>query len=102
MLEENLIRWRKSWERQTTRRIQREVEKEIEKKVRAKVLREVKREEEVAGMQRLLLKQMKLRFGSVSSEVRREIREISSPAKLEELAGRLLTAGSLSDLGLGQ
>jgi hypothetical protein len=45
---------------------------------------------------------MKLRFGTLPLAVRREVREISSLAKLENLAGRLLTAGSLSDLGLGQ
>jgi hypothetical protein len=53
-------------------------------------------------MQRLLLKQMKLRFGTLSPAVRREIREITSLAKLEGLASRLLTAGSLSDMELGQ
>jgi hypothetical protein len=43
---------------------------------------------------------MKLRFGPLPLAVRRQIREISSMAELEDLAGRLLTATSLSDLGL--
>jgi hypothetical protein len=80
MLEENMIRWRKS------------------------VLREGhlegRKEGEVEGMRRVLRKQMELRFGSLPLQVRRRIREISSMAELEDLAGRLLTATSLSDLGL--
>jgi hypothetical protein len=52
-------------------------------------------------MRRLLLKMMKLRFGPLPLAVRRQIREIASVAELENLAGRLLTATSLSDLGFG-
>jgi len=76
MLEENMIRWRKS------------------------VLREGRKEGEVEAIRRILLKQMELRFGPLSLAVRRQIRRISSITELEELAGRVLTAASLSDLGL--
>jgi hypothetical protein len=72
MLEENMMRWRNS----------------------------VKKEGKVEGIQRLLLNLMKQRFGSVPPPVRRQIREISSVSELEDLAGRLLTADSISDLGL--
>ena len=72
MLEENMIRWHNS----------------------------VKREGRVEGMQRLLLNLMKQRFGPLPLPVRRQIREISSVSELEGLAGRLLTASSLADLGL--
>jgi hypothetical protein len=42
---------------------------------------------------------LKLRFGPLPLPVRRQIREISSVTELEDLAGRLLTATSLADLG---
>ena len=79
MLEENMIRWRKS------------------------VLREGREEGLKKGrdaLRRVLLKQMELRFGPLPLPVRRKVRGISSTAELEELAGRVLTAASLSDLGL--
>jgi hypothetical protein len=92
MLEENMIRWRKS--------VLREARKEGLKQGLEKGRGEGRKEGRVEGMQRLLLKQMKLRFGPLPLPVRRQIREISSMAELEKLAGRLLTATSLSDLGL--
>jgi hypothetical protein len=76
MLGENMIRWHNS------------------------VQREAREEGRVEGMQRLLIKQLKLRFGPLPLPVRRQVREISSVAELENLAGRLLTASSLADLGL--
>jgi predicted transposase YdaD len=84
MLEENMIRWRKS----------------VIREGRIEGRKEGRKEGEVEGVRRILLKQMELRFGPLPLPVRRRIREISSMAELEDLAGRLLTAASLSDLGL--
>jgi predicted transposase YdaD len=104
MLEENMIRWRKSVLSEGRRKGRAEGRKEGREKGREEGRGEGRvegrKEGRVEGMQRLLLKQMKLRFGSLPLPVRRQIREISSMTELEKLAGRLLTASSLSDLGL--
>jgi hypothetical protein len=83
MLEENMIRWRNSV--QTEAREEGRVEGRVEGRLEGRL----------EGMQRLLLKQLKLRFGPLPLPVRRQIREISSMAELEGLAGRLLPAASL-------
>jgi predicted transposase YdaD len=92
MLEENMTRWRKS--------VLREGRKEGLKRGLERGRAQGHEEGRVAGIQRILLQQMKLRFGPLPLSVRRQIREITSMAELEALAGRLLTAASLSDLGL--
>jgi hypothetical protein len=72
MLEENLIAWRKRKER----------------------------EDKAKGMRGILLLQLDQRFGPLPGPVRRKVGAIRSTGKLEQLAGQVLTAGSLRELGL--
>jgi predicted transposase YdaD len=55
---------------------------------------------EVEGMRRLLLEQLKLRFGSLALPVRRRVKAIDSAAELRALAGTVLVASSLEEMGL--
>lgn len=93
MLEQNMMRWR--------RRVLRETRAQGLQEGKAKGLKEGRKEGQVEGMRRLLLKQLEQRFGLLPSWIPSKIDEISSFAELEDLASRLLTAGSLSELGLG-
>jgi predicted transposase YdaD len=55
---------------------------------------------EVEGMRRLLLELLKQRFGSLSLPVRRRIKAIESAIELQSLAGKVLVASSLEEMGL--
>lgn len=92
MLEENLIRWRNK----------------VEKAAKEKGLREGRREGRQEGREevlertrRILLRQMKQRFGRVPRPVRTQVQAISSLDQLERLADKILVAGSLEEMGLG-
>lgn len=63
-------------------------------------LREGREEGRREGRQDLLLDLLEQRFGSVSASTRRRVRAIDSADELTRLAQRVLTAGSLEDLGL--
>lgn len=52
------------------------------------------------GMQDLLLLQLEQRFGSVPDATRRRVQAVDATEELTRLAGRILTAESLEDLGL--
>lgn len=52
------------------------------------------------GMHQILLRQLKQRFGPIPEEIRRKIEEIQSTRRLNTLADKILTAGSLQELGL--
>jgi hypothetical protein len=54
---------------------------------------------ERAGMRKLLLHLLAQRFGPLTEAVRSQVEEISSPRRLTSLAGKVLTAQSLRDLG---
>lgn len=57
-------------------------------------------EGDLRGRKALLLRQLKKRFGSLPEEVVRKLDMMNSVGELDELAERLLTAGSLEELGL--
>ncbi|HEX6904457.1 MAG TPA: Rpn family recombination-promoting nuclease/putative transposase [Thermoanaerobaculia bacterium] len=52
------------------------------------------------GMHQILLRQLKQRFGPIPAEIRRKVEEIQSTRRLNTLADKILTAGSLQELGL--
>ena len=54
----------------------------------------------LSGMRKILLESMRHRFGSVSPQLRHRVSRISSPERLLELAGQVLTAETLEDLAL--
>ena len=54
------------------------------------------------GKQDTLLKLLKLKFGLASTAVEGQVRKINDRNMLDDLAGRILTATSLDQLGLGQ
>src|SRR5262249_6409952 len=62
---------------------------------------EGRQEGQIEGMQKLLLKQLRQRFGSLSPGLRRRVRAITSAKELGVLAKRVLVAGSLAEMGLG-
>jgi hypothetical protein len=53
------------------------------------------------GIRAVVLDLLETRFGSVSRKTRRRLEAIHSSDELSRLARRLLTAGSLEELGLG-
>jgi hypothetical protein len=52
------------------------------------------------GMRELLLHTIERRFGPLPEEQRRRFDAITSPARLKRLADKILTAGSLDEMGL--
>jgi len=56
-------------------------------------------EGKLAGMRELLLHLLAQRFGPPTEGVRRQVEAITSPRRLTSLAGKVLTARSLRDLG---
>jgi len=52
------------------------------------------------GKRNLLLRQMERRFGPLSDEIRQRVEEIKSDRRLDRLADKILTAGSLREMGL--
>jgi len=55
---------------------------------------------EAKGQKNLLLVQLAERFGPLPDSTRRQVEEISSFQRLTRLAKRVLTAGSLDEMGL--
>ncbi len=62
--------------------------------------REGRREGEVAGMRKLLLQQLTLRFGRLPARVSWRIGEISSVSELRKLARKVLSVKTLEEMGL--
>lgn len=52
------------------------------------------------GMRELLIQMIERRFGPLPSEQRRRFEAITSPARLKRLADKVLTAGSLAEMGI--
>jgi hypothetical protein len=52
------------------------------------------------GMREVLVRLLERRFGPLSEEKRRSVEAITSPARLNRLADRILTAKSLDEMGL--
>jgi hypothetical protein len=57
--------------------------------------------EGVASLRRVVLTQLEQRFGALPPKVRKRVGTIASLPRLEELAQRVLVAGSLEEMGLG-
>ena len=76
----------------------------LEQKVRVQGRKEGRQEGRRQGRQEgvraLVLDLLETRFGSVSTQTRRRLEAIQSADELSRLARRLLTAGSLEELGL--
>jgi hypothetical protein len=53
------------------------------------------------GTRQTLLRQMRQRFGRVPRRVREQVNAISSLRELEKITDKILTVGSLQELGLG-
>lgn len=58
-------------------------------------------EERIKALQQVVLRLLSHRFGAVPEGVRRRVEEIGSPESLNELAERVLDAGSIDEMGLG-
>jgi predicted transposase YdaD len=93
MLEETLIEW---WNGARETGLQ-----EGRREGLQEGLQEGKQSGQVEGMRRLLSSQLEQRFGKLPQRVRRRVAALA-PAELEELARRILVAGSLAEMGLGQ
>jgi hypothetical protein len=65
-----------------------------------KFLKEGRQKGLIEGMQKVLLRQMTLRFGRLPQDVRRQVEQIASVQRLEELTQRVLGAKSLREMGL--
>jgi hypothetical protein len=63
--------------------------------------RKGRQEGQVEGMRTLLLGQLEQRFETVPLQVRRRVEAIQSAQELEALAGRVLVARSIAEMGLG-
>jgi hypothetical protein len=81
MLEENFIRWQETARQEGLQ----------EGEARA-----------MHAMRRVLLAQMTERFGPLPEEVRSRVEQITSIPRLEKLTRRVLSAGSLKDMGIGR
>lgn len=77
MLEEKIIEWEKQF------------------------LRQGRQEGRIEGIREVLLKLLQLKFGPLPPSARRTLEAISRKRELERLAGRILKAKSLAELGLG-
>ncbi len=82
MLEETLIKWRDQIAREARR--------------------EARRETQLSTIKKVLLQQMTLRFGRLPKEIRSRVEQITSTPELEKLTRKVLTAGSLEEMGLGR
>jgi len=81
MLEEAIIAWeKKAWRRGR---------------------KEGREEGRLLGTRRTVFRLLEQRFGAIPAKVRKQLQAISSPEDLEGIADKILTAGSLQDLGLG-
>lgn len=72
----------------------------LEAKGMEKGRREGLAEGEVKGMRAVIEDQLERRFGTLSPRSRKRLEAIDSPDELSRLAGRVLDAGSLDELGL--
>ena len=79
MIEENMKAWRRRME--------------------AEARREGKNEGRVEGMREVLLGLMKQRFGRVPLKVRAQVKALDSKEELQRLSAKLLSAGSLEEMG---
>jgi flagellar biosynthesis/type III secretory pathway protein FliH len=84
MLEETLIKWRDDARREGLREGLREG-----------------RKEGIEVTRQILLDLLEQRFGTLPPPVRRKVKSLSSTKRLQELAKRVLLAGSLAEMGLG-
>ena len=71
----------------------------IEEKGRKEGLRLGQAEGKLEGMRQVLLQLLAQRFGPLSEAVRGQVEAITSTRRLTTLAGKVLTARSLRDLG---
>jgi len=85
MLEENVREW----------------EMKLRREERREGRQEGRQEGLVEGMQKVLLRQMGLRFGRLPQVVRRQVEQIASVKELEELSKKVLGAKSFREMGLG-
>jgi len=67
-----------------------------------KQLKEARTEGQLEGARRVLLDLLKLRFGALSLPVRRRVKAIQSASELRNLAGKVLVATSLAEMGLAE
>ena len=67
---------------------------------RQKYRREGRQEGKREGMREVLLRQLERRFGPIPEEKRRGMEAITSRARLNRLADKILTAQSLDEMGL--
>ena len=59
-----------------------------------------RQEGRVEGVREVLLRQLERRFGPLPEEKRNSVEAITSRARLNRLADRILTARSLDEMGL--
>jgi len=78
----------------------REWEKKLRKEGQQKGRQEGRQEGLVEGMQKVLLRQMSLRFGRLPQSVRRQVEQIASVRELEKLTRKVLRAGTLEEMGI--
>jgi hypothetical protein len=57
---------------------------------------------ELEGARRILLDLLKLRFGALTPPVRQRVKSIQSATELRALAGKVLIASSLAEMGLAE
>jgi len=77
------------------------LENQYERAGRREGRKEGKREGRIEGIRQVLLRLLALRFGPLPDAVRRRVEEISSVARLNRLAEKVVVAGSLEEMGLG-
>jgi len=56
----------------------------------------------IDALRQVVLRLLDRRFGAVPEKVRRSVEAIDSPESLNELAERVLDAGSIDEMGLGE
>jgi len=82
-----------TWEETLERR---GIEGRIEGKIEGKI------EGGIEALRQVVLRLLGRRFGTVPERVRRRVEAIESPESLNELAERVLKAGSIDEMGLGE
>jgi hypothetical protein len=75
--------------------------KEWERRAKREGRREGREEGRLEATRYILLRQIRHRFGRVPRAVREQVNAISSLRELEKITDKILTAGSLQELGLG-
>jgi hypothetical protein len=63
--------------------------------------RRAKREGRLEGTRQTVLHLMARRFGLIPRQIREQVNALTSLKELEKIADKILTAGSLQELGLG-